>query len=81
MTNDERDAILLEIRGTLKGIEKDIARHDKTLYGNGQPGVCARVQSLEDYHANENGFTKKYGGVLAWVITTILAIYSVIKHH
>ena len=62
MTNDERDKILLEIRGLLKGLEKDISRHDKTLYGNGQPGICSRVQTLEDYHANETGFAKKIGG-------------------
>lgn len=81
MTNDERDEILLEIRGMLKGLEKDINRHEKTLYGNGQPGICSRVQTLEDFHANETGFTKKIGGIFAWLVTTILAIYSVIKHH
>lgn len=81
MTNEERDAILLEIRGLMKGLEKDVNRHDKTLYGNGQPGICSRLQTLEDYHANENGFFKKYGGVFAWLITTIIATYSAIKHH
>ena len=81
MTNDERDELLLEIRGMLKGLEKDIGRHEKTLYGNGQPGLCSQVQELKDYHANENGFFKKYGGVFAWLVTTIVAVYSAVKHH
>lgn len=81
MTNDERDAILLEIHGFMKSLEKDVGRHEKTLYGNGQPGICSRVQTLEDYHENERGFTKKIGGIFAWAVTTALAIYSVVKHH
>lgn len=81
MTNDERDELLLEIRGMLKGLEKDIGRHEKTLYGNGQPGLCSQVQELKDYHSNENSLLRRYGGFFAWLITTIVAVYSAIKHH
>jgi hypothetical protein len=81
MTNDERDRLLLEIHGMMSSIKSDVGRHEKTLYGNGQPGLCTQVQELKDYHRNENNFLKRYGGVFAWLVTTILAIYSVIKHH
>lgn len=81
MTNDERDELLLEIRGMLKGLEKDIGRHEKTLYGNGQPGLCQQVQELKDYQKNENGFWRRFGAVAAWLVTTVIAIYSAVKHH
>ena len=81
MTDEERDIILLEIRAGVRGLEKDILRHEKTLYGNGQPGLCTKVQELQDYHKNENGFMKRYGAVVAWLLTTAMALYSTLKHH
>lgn len=41
----------------------------------------ARIQTLENLHQNENTILKKYGAIIAWLITTALAIYSVVKHH
>lgn len=43
--------------------------------------IPARVQTLENYHSNENKFLRKYGAVIAWIATTALSLYSVIKHH
>jgi tetrahydromethanopterin S-methyltransferase subunit B len=40
-----------------------------------------RIQNLENYHSNENSFLKKFGSVIAWLATTALALYSVLKHH
>lgn len=81
MSNDERDKLLLEIHGMVTSMKGDIGRHEKTLYGNGQPGLCSQVQELKDYHANENGFWRRFGGVAAWLVTTVIAIYSAVKHH
>ena len=81
MTDRERDALLIRMDEKLKGIESALARDYKCLHGNGQPGLLERVQKLEDFHANENGFTRRYGAVVAWLLTTALALYSTLKHH
>ncbi len=47
MTNDERDKMLMDINGNLKAVLDLSKRHDKTLYGNGQPGLCTRLTKLE----------------------------------
>lgn len=80
MTKDERD-LLIRIDERLKEMHEDIAGFNKNLHGNGQPGLLQRVQALEDFHKNESGFFKRYGGFLGWVITTLVALYSVFKHH
>lgn len=41
----------------------------------------ARIQTLENLHQNENTILKKYGVIIAWLITTALALYSAIKSH
>lgn len=81
MTNQERDELLIRLEERLKGIDEALKRDYRILHGNGQPGLIQRVQELEDFHKNENGFIKKYGGVIGWIVTTVIAIYSVIKHH
>lgn len=43
--------------------------------------IPARVQTLENYHTNENSFLRRFGGVIAWLATTALALYSAVKHH
>ena len=43
--------------------------------------IPPRVQTLENYHANENSFLRKFGAAIAWVIATALALYSAMKHH
>lgn len=73
--------ILARMDERLKNIDESIKNTYGLIHGNGQqPGLLSRVQTLEDYHKNENGFFKKYGGILAWLGTTILALYSAIKH-
>lgn len=81
MTDEDRDMLLVRIDERLEFIKGALARDYKCLHGNGQPGLIERVQKLEDYHANENGFFKKYGGFVAWLIAIIIAGYSAIKHH
>lgn len=80
MTQKDRDEILLRVQFQIDEIHKSLARDYKILHGNGQPGLLSRVQSLEDFHKNENTFTKKFGGAVAWLLTTAIAIYSLIKH-
>ena len=81
LTDRERDTLLIRMDEQLKQIHKALERDYKCLHGNGQPGLLQRVQQLENYHSNENGFLKKFGAIIAWIVTTALALYSVIKHH
>jgi methionine synthase II (cobalamin-independent) len=61
-----------EFAGKIEAHEKKIEALEK---------VPARVQTLENYHTNENSFLRKFGAVIAWIATTALALYSVLKHH
>ena len=80
MTDTEKE-LLIRIDERTKDIQEALARDYKLLHGNGQPGLLERVQKLENMHQNENTMLKKYGSVIAWLITTALAIYSTLKHH
>ena len=80
MTDSEKE-LLIRIDERTKDIQEALARDYKTLHGNGNPGLLERVQKLENLHQNENTMFKKYGAVIAWIITTIIAVYSAIKHH
>lgn len=48
MTNEERDKMIIETHASVKAVEALSARHDKSLYGNGQPGICKRVDLVQD---------------------------------
>ena len=41
-------AMLTDIRGRLSVIEDKVTRLDKTISGNGKPGLCDDVRDLED---------------------------------
>jgi len=47
MTDAQRDKYIMEIHAKVSVIEGLAARHDQTLYGNGQPGVCKRLDQME----------------------------------
>ena len=80
MTDTEKE-LLIRIDERTKDIQEALARDYKCIHGNGQPGLLQRVQTLENYHSNENSFVRRFGMVIAWVITTALALYSALKHH
>ena len=55
MTNEERDLMLQSIDTKLSTLittsavtDEKVERHDKSLYGNGNPGICTRLQRIED---------------------------------
>lgn len=47
MTHEEMATAITEVRGFTKGIAKDVAEIKRDLKGNGNPGLIARVVSLE----------------------------------
>ena len=48
MTDSKRDAMLMEMHATLQVVAGSVQRHDKTLYGNGQPGNCKRLDVIQE---------------------------------
>lgn len=79
LTDRERDQLLIRMDEHVKNIEDALGRDYKCLYGNGKPGLIERVQQLENYHQNENKFTRRAGTIIAWLATTALALYSVLR--
>ncbi len=47
LTNERRDELIIEMHGMMKAHTDTIARHDKSLYGNGKPGLCDDMTSLK----------------------------------
>ena len=50
MTNPERDKLIRETHEAVTVLVSTVKRHDKTLYGNGQPGLCkdfTKVQTAQ----------------------------------
>ena len=54
MNNEERDAMLQRIDERTNRMDKRLevmenvsTRHDHSLYGNGRPGLCQRVDQME----------------------------------
>lgn len=47
MNNETRDGHIFDTHAIVKTIAEQVKRHDKTLYGNGQPGLCKRLQVME----------------------------------
>ena len=48
MNNEERDNMLIEIRGSVKVTESEIKGIGKTLYGNSKPGLVKDVTLLQE---------------------------------
>ena len=47
MNNEERDNLIRQIAADMQELKGICARHDKTLYGNGTPGLAGIVPLLE----------------------------------
>ncbi len=79
LTPKERDALLIRIDERLEHVEAALARDYQALHGNGRPGLIERVQELETRRDQSERFGRKYGAVLAWGITTLIAAYAAWK--
>ena len=48
MTDRERDAMLVEMHADIKLLMKSDKTYEKVLFGNGQPGICKRVDTMQE---------------------------------
>jgi len=85
MNNDDRDKLLEEIsakvgdiHSTMKLHTDILARHDKSLYGNGNPGICQRVDTIDTLQQEcRKGQRNRAASLPAWV-QNIIALGSLI---
>lgn len=81
MTTEEKLTSILErvtrIEEQNKTIFNALKDANRILNGNGQPGLVARVTTLEEKH---NGASRVVS-VLGWLATFLLALYGAAKHH
>lgn len=47
MTNDERDRLIMETHASVRSVARMAEDHHKTLYGNGDPGLKAKLQEVQ----------------------------------
>jgi hypothetical protein len=59
--------MLIEIHASVRTVMGLAERHDKTLYGNGQPGICSRFQVLET----------KYRMISKWSIAIVATVSTI----
>lgn len=82
MTNEERDSAIKEIHEAVTQMSQSFAvsedkvkDHSKTLYGNGRPGLCERVQKIENAHENEE---KNNTNAVAWIAAIAAVVAALI---
>lgn len=89
MTQFEKDVYenFRKIDSRLTKIETNLETDYHELYGNGKPGLIKEVANINkkltimDVKNTLNaGVVSTLIGVLAWIITTVIAIYGAIKH-
>lgn len=89
MTQFEKDVYdkLTNISERLGKIETKLNADYAELHGNGKPGLIKEVETINkkltaiDVKNTLNaGVVSTIIGILAWIITTIIAVYGAIRH-
>ncbi len=76
MTDSERDRMLMEIHADMQVVKTKLETDYRALYGNGSPGLVARVTDIEKKIASMTSSTSSILRLLAWLATIIVAIYA-----
>ena len=75
MTNDERDEYIKETHDVMIVLRPMVEAHQKSLYGNGQPGLEKRVTVIEAQHTGRAGLL----ATVAMFVATVAAALSAWK--
>lgn len=81
MTQEDRD-MLIRVHENVIEIKKDMDGLAKTLYGNGQPGVVSRLQSLETSHQEclkRQDNPRQWPAVVASIAAVVAVVWGFIK--
>ena len=75
---------VLERLGRMEGL---LTMSHKAIYGNGQPGLLERcnlldkrITSLEEYHRTHGRGLGLVAQVVAWLVTTTIAVVAGLMH-
>ena len=79
MTGAERDALLNRLDERTEAIREALERDFKVLYGNGSPGVLARIQKLEDRQAASRHHCGTVAAVLGFIVNAAIALYAAVR--
>ena len=84
---DELKSALSTLEKTVVTLKDHLDADYSALHGNGKPGLLAEHQELEkrvhtlEIKADSNrGFIAWVLNALAWVVTTVVAVYAAIKN-
>ena len=81
LTPQQRDELLIRIDERLKTIDERLDNSERTLYGNGHPGLVERVQKLENEHEAQK---RHHGNLiigLGLLVEAAGVVYAIFKHH
>jgi len=81
MTQEDRD-MLIRIDTNLVHVKEDVRVLNKTMYGNGIPGVVSRLKSVEDAHKDckeRQSKPKQWPSIVAAICAVAAVIWGVYK--
>lgn len=76
MTDSERDKMIMDIYADVQTVKTKLETDYRALYGNGSPGLVARVGEIEKKMAAMNSSASSVLRLLAWLATIVVAIYG-----
>ena len=79
MTDEERDELLIRLDERTKKIKDDLEDDYHVLYGNGHPGLLARVQKIEDWQGARQHHWGAAAAVIGFIINAAVAVYAIVK--
>lgn len=79
--SSESDSLFkMDVIERLARIEEQLKADYKALHGNGKKGLIDRVSKLENSFYAGGMIYRVLVGIVAWVITTAVAIYAAVKN-
>lgn len=84
--SDDTEKLVRDIYADVREIKTKLESDYRALYGNGQPGLVAKVSSIEQdvavIKAKQSWWGSAIAGwlsVIAFIITTIISIIALVK--
>ena len=79
MTDEITNKDILEKLDTLVTVVcKDVAKHDQTLYGNGQEGLTTTVKVLQSNHKNFMKIIADTQKRTYFIVGTVLTVFGIV---
>lgn len=84
--SEDTETLIREIYAKVREIDTKLESDYRALYGNGQPGLVAKVASIEQdvavIKAKQSWWGSAIAGwlsVIAFIITTVISIIALLK--